>query len=101
MEFLWFILPLTMEALMRKRYTEEQIVKILQEGQGGKINEVCRRHGISEQTFFNWRNKFSGMGIPEIRRLRELESENGRLKRIIAERDLEIDAMREVLKKNW
>ena len=86
---------------MRKRYSEEQIVKILQEGAGGKINETCRRHGISETTFFNWRNKFSGMGVPEIRRLRELETENGRLKRIVAERDLEIDAMREVLKKNW
>ncbi len=86
---------------MRKRYTEEQIVKILQEGQAGKIGDTCRRHGISEQSFFNWRNKFSGMGVPEIRRLRELETENSRLKRIVAERDLEIDAMREVLKKNW
>jgi putative transposase len=90
-----------MEALMRKRYTEEQIVRILQEGQSGKINETCRKHGISEQTFFNWRNKYTGMGVQEIRRLRELEAENGRLKRILAERDLEIDAMREVLKKNW
>jgi putative transposase len=90
-----------MEALMRKRYTEEQIVKILAEGQHGKINEVCRKYGVSDQTFFNWRNKFTGMGVQEIRRLRELETENGRLKRIVAERDLEIDAMREVLKKNW
>lgn len=86
---------------MRKRYTEEQIVRILQEGQSGKINETCRKHGISEPTFFNWRNKYTGMGVQEIRRLRELEAENGRLKRIVAERDLEIDAMREVLKKNW
>lgn len=89
-----------MEALMRKRYTEEQIVKILQEGQGAKINEICRKYGISEATFFNWRNKYTGMGIPEIRRLREIESENGRLKRLVAERDLEIDALREVLRKN-
>jgi len=86
---------------MRKRYTEEQIVKILQEGQAGKINEVCRKHGISEQTFFNWRNKFAGVGVQEIRRMRALETENTRLKRILAERDLEIDGMREVLKKNW
>lgn len=86
---------------MRKRYSEEQIVKIIAEGQSGKINEVCRKHGISEQTFFNWRTKFTGMGVQEIRRLRELETENSRLKRIVAERDLEIDAMREVLKKNW
>ena len=86
---------------MRKRYTEEQIVKILAEGQTGKINEVCRKHGISEATFFNWRNRFTGMGVQEIRRLRELETENARLKRIVAERDLEIDAMKEILKKNW
>jgi putative transposase len=90
-----------MEAFMRKRYSEEQIVKILQEGQGAKINDTCRKFGISEQTFFNWRNKYTGMGVQEVRRLRELEAENGRLKRIVAERDLEIDAMREVLKKNW
>jgi putative transposase len=90
-----------MEARMKKRYTEEQIVRILQEGQSGKINETCRKYGVSEATFFNWRNKYTGMGVPEIRRLRELELENGRLKRIIAERDLEIDAMKEVLKKNW
>lgn len=86
---------------MRKRYTEEQIVRILHEGHVGKINDICRKYGISETTFFNWRNKFTGMGVPEIRRLRELEMENGRLKRIIAERDLEVDAMKEVLKKNW
>ena len=86
---------------MRKRYTEEQIVKILAEGQNGKIKEVCRKYGVSDQTFFNWRNKFTGMGVQEVRLLRELETENGRLKRIVAERDLEIDAMREVLKKNW
>ena len=86
---------------MRKRYTEEQIIKILQEGKNSKIGDICRKHGISEATFFNWRNKFTGMGVPEIRRLRELETENGRLKRIVAERDLEIDTMREVLKKNW
>lgn len=86
---------------MRKRYTEEQIVGILKEGEVGKINEICRRYGISDATFFNWRNKYTGMGVSEVRRMRELEVENGRLKRIVAERDLEIDAMREVLKKNW
>jgi putative transposase len=90
-----------MEALMRKRYTEEQIVKILAEGRDGKINEICRKYGVSEATFFNWRNRFTGMGVQEIRRLRELETENNRLKRIVAERDLEIDAMKEILKKNW
>lgn len=87
---------------MKKRYTEEQIVLVLKEVENGaKINDVCRRMGISEQTFFRWRSKYSGVGVSEIRRMRELEVENGRLKRIVAERDLEIDAMREVLKKNW
>jgi putative transposase len=87
---------------MKKRYSEEQIVRILQEAHGGgKISELCRRHGISEGTFFRWRDKYSGIGVPEVKRMRELEVENGRLKRIVAERDLEVDALREVLKKNW
>ena len=87
---------------MKKRYTEEQIVLVLKEVEnGGKVSDVCRRIGVSEQTFFRWRSKYSGVGVSEIKRMRELEVENGRLKRIVAERDLEIDAMREVLKKNW
>jgi putative transposase len=87
---------------MKKRYTEEQIVRILKEAEaGGKVSDICRRCGVSEQTFFRWRSKYSGIGVPEVRRMRELEVENGRLKRIVADRDLEIDAMREVLKKNW
>jgi putative transposase len=91
-----------MEACMKKRYTEEQIVQILKEGEtGGKISDVCRRYGVSEGTYFRWKSKYSGIGVPEVRRMRELESENGRLKRIVAERDLEIDAMKEILKKNW
>lgn len=86
---------------MRKRYTEEQIVLILKEGELGKLTDTCRKYGISDATYYNWRNKYSGMGVSEVRRLRDLESENSRLKRIVAERDLEIDAMKEVLKKNW
>ena len=87
---------------MKKRYTEEQIVAILKEGEsGGKINDICRKYGIHENTYFRWRSKYSGVGVPEIRRMRELESENGRLKHIVAERDLEIYAMKEVMKKNW
>jgi putative transposase len=96
------ILILTMEALMKKRYTEEQIVALLKEADaGGKVEDICRRAGVCVATFFRWRSKYSGVGVPEIRRMRELEQENGRLKRIVVERDLEIDAMREVLKKNW
>jgi len=87
---------------MKKRYTEEQIVRILKEAEAGaKVDDICRRNGVSQGTFFRWKSKYSGVGIPEVKRMRELEIENGKLKRIVAERDLEIDAMREVLKKNW
>ena len=87
--------------MKRKRFKEEQVVKILEEAQKGSktIGEVCRVHGISEPTFYAWRRKFGVMSIPEVRRLRELERENGRLKRLMAERDLEIDALRELLSK--
>ena len=87
--------------MKRKRFQEEQIVRILQAAQaGGKtIGEVCRVHGISEATFYAWRRKFGIMSVPEVRRLRELERENGRLKRMMADRDLEIDALQALLAK--
>lgn len=89
--------------MKKKRYSEEQIVKVLQEAERGDstIGDVCRRHEISEPTFYRWRRVYGGMKQPEIKRLRELEQENARLKRLMAERDLEIDAMKEVLSKKW
>jgi putative transposase len=85
---------------MQKRHTEEQIVRILREAEaGGKIVELCRRHAITEQTFFRWRSKYGGLEISDIRRLRELESENQKLKRLLAERDLEIDSIKELLQR--
>ncbi len=63
--------------------------------------EVCKQHGIAEQTWYRWKKKFGQMNVPDVRRLRELEKENSRLKRIVAEHDLEIDAMKEVLKGNF
>jgi putative transposase len=85
----------------KSRYSEEQIVTILREG--GKPNrtvvEVCRQCGISEHTYYRWRHRFGGMEVAEVHRLREMERENARLKRLVAERDLEIDAMRELLSK--
>jgi len=65
------------------------------------VAEVCKRQGISEQTWYRWRKKFGQMNVPDVRRLRELDKENTRLKRIVAERDLEIDAMKTVLKANF
>jgi putative transposase len=88
---------------MKKRFSEEQIVGILKEATVGEttIAEVCRSHRISEATFYQWRRRYGGMQVKEARRLRDLERENGRLKRLMAERDLEIDALRQVLEKNF
>ena len=89
--------------MKKKRYSPEQIVGVLQEAERGgtSIGDVCRRYEVSEATFYRWRRVYGDMKVPEVKRLRELEQENARLKRIVAERDLEIDAMKEVLSKKW
>jgi len=89
--------------MKKARYTPEQVVRILQEAERGEstIGDLCRKYGVSEATFYRWRHLYGDMKVPEVRRLRELEQENSRLKRIVAERDLEIDAMKGVLSKNW
>jgi putative transposase len=86
---------------MKKRYTEEQIVAILREGQIGQksVEQLCREHGVSQPTYYAWKRKFSSMAEPDVKRLRELEKENGRLKRLLAERELAIDVMKEFLEK--
>ncbi len=89
--------------MKRKRFREEQIVKILKEAEAGTetIGDLCRKYGISEFTFYRWRRRFQGLSVSEAKRLRELEKENARLKNIVAHRDLEIEAMKELLRKNW
>ena len=82
-------------------FTEEQIVQLLREAETGEqtIGNICRAHGIAENTFYKWRKKYGGVDVTAIKRLRELEQENTRLKRILAERDLEVDVLKEVLAK--
>jgi putative transposase len=86
---------------MKKRFTDEQIVAILREAESGQktIAEICRGHGIAEPTFYTWKRKLGSMAEPEVRRLKELEKENARLKRLLAERDVEIDVIKELLQK--
>ena len=89
--------------MKKKRYEAEQIVRILQEADKGEttIGDLCRCYEVSEATFYRWRRVYGDMKVPEVKRLRELEQQNARLKRLVAERDLEIDAMKEVLSRKW
>jgi putative transposase len=89
--------------MRRGQFTQEQIIRILEQAERGeeRIAAICRAYGISEVTFYRWRKKFGGMTVSEAHRLHELERENARLKRLLAERDLELDATKEVLAKKW
>jgi putative transposase len=87
---------------MKKRYTEEQIIGFLREADAGiAIKDLCRRHGFSEASYYLWRSKFGGMSVPEAKRLKELEVENARLKKLLAESMLENEVTREALRKKW
>lgn len=88
--------------MKKSQFSDEQIVRILQQAERGQktISALCKEHGIAENTFYRWRRKFGGLDVPEARRLKELEAENARLKRLLAERDLEVDVMKQVLAKN-
>ena len=87
---------------MKKRFSEEQIITVLKEQEAsGKTADVCRRHGISPATFYNWKAKFGGMDVSEARRLRALEAENAKLKRLLADAELDKLMLKEVLSKKW
>ena len=88
--------------MRKRRYTEEQIIKVLREQESGsKVPELCRKYGISEQTFYRWRSKYGGMSVSEARRLKALEEENQRLKQIVGEQALDIRALKAVVEKKY
>jgi putative transposase len=87
---------------MKKRYTEEQIIGILKEAEAGlKVGELCRKHGISDATYYNWKSKFGGMSVSEAQRLRALKLENSKLKRLLADAHLDIAALKDVVGRKW
>ena len=87
---------------MRKsRFNEDQMVKILCEADKTPVAEVAKKHGVAEQTIYVWRQRFGRLEPADVKRLRQLEQENGRLKKLVAERDLEIEVMKEIARKNW
>jgi putative transposase len=88
--------------LKKSKFSDEQIVRILQEAAKGEItqSELCRQHGISENTFYLWKRRYGSMETEDVKRLKELERENAQLKKLLAERDLEVDAVKTLLKKN-
>ena len=84
------------------RYKEEQIIRMLKEVENGKtVTEVCRKYAVAEQTVYRWRSKYGGIATSELQRLRALEAENNRLKKIVAQQALDIDALKELTAKKW
>jgi putative transposase len=87
---------------VKKRFSEEQIIGFLREAEAGMpVKDLCRKHGFSEASYYLWRSKFGGMSVPEAKRLKDLESENGRLKKLLAEQLLENEVIMEALRKKW
>jgi putative transposase len=86
----------------KKRFSEEQIIAVLKEAEAGaKVLDLCRKHGISDATFYNWKAKYAGMTGAELRRLKELEAENTKLKRIVADQALDISALKDLVGRKW
>jgi putative transposase len=87
---------------MKKRFTEEQIIGILKEAEAGaKVAELCRKYGISDATYYNWKAKFGGMTVSDAQRLKALEAENAKLKRLLAESMLDNAALKDVVSRKW
>ena len=87
---------------MKKRYIEEQIIKAFKRHESGvKVDELCRELNISSGTFYSWRSKYGGFEVNEAKRLKDLKSENNKLKRLLADKLLEVEAMKDVLSKKW
>ena len=88
--------------MKRSRFSEEQIIGILKEHQAGLgAKELCRKHGVSDATFYKWRSKYGGMEVSEAKRLRDLEAENARLKKLLAEAELDKAMLKDVVSKKW
>ncbi len=87
---------------MKKRFTEQQIIKVLEDVKVGlKVEAVCRKYGISHPTYYNWKAKFGGLTISEVKRLKALEAENSSLKRLVADLSLDITALKDAISKKW
>ena len=88
--------------MKKSRFSESQIVAILKEGEAGvAVAQLTRKHGISAATYYHWKSKYGGAGVSELKRLRELEAENAKLKRMLAERELSIDTLKEINRRKW
>jgi putative transposase len=88
--------------MTRKRHTEEQIITVLKDAQAGiRVQELCRKHGISDATFYKWMTKYAGLDVSDVKKLRQLEDENRRLKQMVAEQALDIQALKAINAKNW
>ena len=88
--------------MTRKRYTEEQIIAVLKEAQAGiPANELCRKHGISSPTFYKWKAKYTGLEVSDLRKMKQLEDENRRLKHLVADLTLDNQALKAINEKNW
>ena len=85
-----------------RQYTEEQIIAVLKEGEAGaSVNDLCRKYGMSDATYYNWKSKYSGMTVSDLKKLKALEEENRRLKQIVADQALDIRALKDLLSKNF